>query len=63
MTPANGFTDFESPAPAVEPESPPGARTPAPVRRDDFYDTPIVDGKPAPNTPVPAFAIGCARCS
>jgi MinD-like ATPase involved in chromosome partitioning or flagellar assembly len=52
VTPTIGFTDFEPPAPAVEPESPPAARTPARVRRDDFYDTPIVDGKPAPNTPV-----------
>jgi MinD-like ATPase involved in chromosome partitioning or flagellar assembly len=47
-----GFIDFDPPAPAVARESPPTPPRPARVRRDDFYDTPIVDGRPAPNTPL-----------
>jgi MinD-like ATPase involved in chromosome partitioning or flagellar assembly len=52
VTPATGFTDFEPLPPTVERASGPASPKPARVRRDDFYDTPIVDGKPAPNTPV-----------
>jgi Flp pilus assembly CpaE family ATPase len=49
-----GFTDFDPPAPSADVEDlgPPPARRAPGSRRDDFYDTPIVDGKPAPNTPV-----------
>jgi MinD-like ATPase involved in chromosome partitioning or flagellar assembly len=48
-----GFTDFDqSPLDALEvPASPEPPRAPR-ARRDDFYDTPIIDGKPAPNTPL-----------
>src|SRR4051812_6526548 len=53
VTSAIGFTDFDPP-PALDiadaPAPPEPARAPR-ARRDDFYDTPIVDGKPAPNTP------------
>jgi MinD-like ATPase involved in chromosome partitioning or flagellar assembly len=54
VTPPIGFTDFDPPEalePAEAPASPKSARAPR-SRRDDFYDTPIVDGKPAPNSPV-----------
>jgi hypothetical protein len=47
-----GFTDFEPAPPAVGRASPPASPKPARVRRDDFYDTPIVDGRPAANTPL-----------
>jgi MinD-like ATPase involved in chromosome partitioning or flagellar assembly len=47
-----GFIDFDPPEDRL-----PGYTTPAAVaepqgqpRRDEFYDTPIVDGKPVPNT-------------
>jgi hypothetical protein len=47
-----GFIDFDPPEDRL-----PGYGTPAAVaepqrqpRRDEFYDTPIVDGKPVPNT-------------
>lgn len=52
MTPAVGFTDFDPPASPLERPTPPASAKPARVRRDDFYDTPIVDGRPAPNTPL-----------
>jgi MinD-like ATPase involved in chromosome partitioning or flagellar assembly len=52
VTPATGFTDFQRLAPTVEGASPSTSSKPARVRRDDFYNSPIVDGKPAPNTPV-----------
>lgn len=52
MTPAVGFTDFDPPASPLERPTPPASAKPAPVRRDDFYDTPIVDGRPAPDTPL-----------
>jgi hypothetical protein len=53
VTPAIGFTDFDPPTALDSPDTPPPsepARAPR-ARRDDFFDTPIVDGKPAPNTP------------
>jgi hypothetical protein len=51
--PAIGFTDFDPPAvDGLEPAAPPDAGRAPRARRDDFYDTPIVDGKPAPNTPL-----------
>src|SRR4051794_39157230 len=52
VTPAGGFTDFDPPAPAAERGSQPTSPKPARVHRDDFYDTPIVDGKPVPNPPL-----------
>jgi MinD-like ATPase involved in chromosome partitioning or flagellar assembly len=52
VTPSIGFTDFDPPAALDTPDTPPPQPARAPrARRDDFYDTPIVDGKPAPNTP------------
>src|SRR3954454_2360235 len=54
VTTAPGFTDFDPPAAPDTPNTPPPlepARAPR-ARRDDFYDTPIVDRKPAPNTPL-----------
>jgi MinD-like ATPase involved in chromosome partitioning or flagellar assembly len=45
-----GFTDFDPPVPADERASRRPSSGPTRVRRDDFYDTPIVDGRPAPNT-------------
>jgi MinD-like ATPase involved in chromosome partitioning or flagellar assembly len=54
VTPSIGFTDFNPPEAldAVDtPARPQSARAPQ-SRRDDFYDTPIIDGKPAPNTPL-----------
>jgi MinD-like ATPase involved in chromosome partitioning or flagellar assembly len=49
-----GFTDFDPPAvlDAVQAPAPPASNRPSRARRDDFYDTPIVDGRPAPNTPL-----------
>ena len=53
MTPVAGFTDFEPPGTgAVEAVSRPVPDRAPRSRRDDFYDTPIVDGKPAPHTPL-----------
>ena len=47
-----GFTDFDPPAellPATT--SPAAAAEPSrQPRRDEFYDMPIIDGKPVPNT-------------
>src|SRR3954452_1543019 len=53
-----GFTDFDPPAPAAERGSPPTSPKLARVCRDDFYDTPLVDGKPAPKTPHPPLVGG-----
>ena len=49
-----GFTDFDPPAAHGAPATPaPRVAEQAPrSRRDEFYDTPIVDGKPAPDTPL-----------
>ena len=48
-----GFTDFDPPAAVVVDDVGSPLAKPAPrQRRDDFYDTPIVDGKPAPSTPL-----------
>jgi MinD-like ATPase involved in chromosome partitioning or flagellar assembly len=49
-----GFTDFDPPATleAAEATAPPQADRAPRARRDDFYDTPIIDGKPAPSTPL-----------
>jgi len=49
---AVGFTDFDPP-PGLLPGQASSATVPEPARqprRDEFYDTPIVDGKPVPNT-------------
>src|SRR4051794_27014349 len=51
VTPAMGFTDFDPSAPAIDRGSPPGSPKPARVRREDLYDTPVVDGRAAPTTP------------
>lgn len=53
MTGAVAFTDFDPPPLATAPDAvtvrPPER---GPRSRRDFYDTPIVDGKPAPSTPL-----------
>ena len=48
------FTDFDAPAvsEAGDAPAPPASDRSPRARRADFYDTPIVDGKPAPNTPL-----------
>jgi cellulose biosynthesis protein BcsQ len=47
------FTDFDAPAiPEAVDAAPPGSDRSPRARRADFYDTPIVDGRPAPNTPL-----------
>jgi MinD-like ATPase involved in chromosome partitioning or flagellar assembly len=53
VTPARGFTDFDPPVALDPAETAALPRDPTPrARRDDFYDTPIIDGKPAPSTPL-----------
>jgi len=53
VTPGAGFTDFDAPeAGPGEPVTRPARDRPPRSRRDDFYDTPIIDGKPAPHTPL-----------
>jgi Mrp family chromosome partitioning ATPase len=49
---AMGFTDFDPPPEllSVEASSATVAEHPRQPRRDEFYDMPIVDGKPVPNT-------------
>ena len=54
MRPSLGFTEFNplTPGPTADIVEASGPRRAPQGRRDDFYATPIVDGKPAPNTPL-----------